>query len=490
MIGETLAGRYHIIRHLARGGFGTTFVAVDRQRPGNPECLVKQFQPTETDPQTLQAARRLFDREAETLESLGNHDQIPRLLAHFEESQQFFLVQELIVGQDLTAEVNAYRRWPEEEAIDLLAKVLEVLVFVHQQGVIHRDIKPDNLIRRAADGKIVLIDFGAVKQIRTVHLLRLQSATIIGTTGYMPAEQNNGNPQFASDVYAVGMLGIQALTGIFPHELPTDPNTNEVAWRGRARVSDRTAQVLDKMICYDYRQRYRSASEALAAVRELQSAIASTILSPQPPPGSSWIKSQIITIIALFVGIIFGIATAMKVPEVRKWLGWDGPPPIAPPPPGPEEERWKTYQHDDYRFRMQYPQDWVREDVEDPFTATVVIFVNYGHGDGVHPRAIVQVEKLKKAMSLAEYSQSSVAEIKQFLKQAEISAPMKTTLGNRPAYKLVYRGMDGDKSLQKMEVGMVKNDWVYVITYEAASGDYSQFEQTAQEIIDSFELLY
>ena len=93
-------------------------------------------------------------------------------------------------------------------------------------------------------------------------------------------------------------------------------------------------------------------------------------------------------------------------------------------------------------------------------------------------------------MSLAEYSQSSVAEIEQFLKQAEISAPMKTTLGNRPAYKLLYRGIYGDKSLQKMEVGMVKNDWVYVITYEAASDDYSQFEQTAQEIIDSFELLY
>jgi len=486
MIGQTLAGRYHIIRYLARGGFGTTFVAVDRLRPGNPECLVKQFQPTETDPQTLQAARRLFDREAETLERLGNHDQIPRLLAHFEESQQFFLVQELIVGQDLTAEVNAYKRWREEEAIDLLEEVLEVLVFVHQQGVIHRDIKPDNLIRRAADGKIVLIDFGAVKQIRTVHVLRLQGATIIGTTGYMPAEQNNGHPQFASDVYAVGMLAIQALTGIFPHELPTDAQTGEAIWRSRARVGDRTAQVLDKMISYDYRQRYRSATEALAAVRELKSAIASTTISPQPAPRSSWTKSQIIATIALFVGIVSGIATVIKVPE---WLGGDGPPPIAPHTPDPEEERWKTYQHDNYRFRMQYPQDWAREDVEDPFTATVVIFVNYDRGDGVYPRAIVQVEELKKAMSLAEYSQSSVAEIKQFLKQAEISGPMKTTLGNRPAYKLVYRGMDGDKSLQKMEVGMVKNDWVYVITYEAASSDYSQFEQTAQEIIDSFELL-
>ncbi len=94
---------------------------------------------------------------------------MPRLLAHFEEDRQFFLVQELIVGQDLSAEVNADRRWREEEAIDLLEEVLEVLVFVHQQGVIHWDIKPDNLIRRAADGKIILIDFGAVKQIRTVQ---------------------------------------------------------------------------------------------------------------------------------------------------------------------------------------------------------------------------------------------------------------------------------------------------------------------------------
>ncbi len=135
----------------------------------------------------------------------------------------------------------------------------------------------------------------------------------------MPAEQNNGHPQFASDVYAVGMLAIQALTGLFPHELPTDAQTGEAIWRDRVRVGDRLAQVLDKMIRYDYRQRYRSATDALAAVQELKSAIASTIISPLPAPRSSWTKSQIIAMIALFVGIVSGIATVIKVPEVREW---------------------------------------------------------------------------------------------------------------------------------------------------------------------------
>ena len=83
---QILSGRYQIVEQLGRGRFGITYIAQDLQRPGNPRCVVKLFEPTSKDPYTLDADKNLFDREAQTLERLGNHDQIPRLLAHFEDS--------------------------------------------------------------------------------------------------------------------------------------------------------------------------------------------------------------------------------------------------------------------------------------------------------------------------------------------------------------------------------------------------------------------
>ncbi|PMB41634.1 serine/threonine protein kinase, partial [Fischerella thermalis CCMEE 5319] len=97
MLGHKLRGRYQIVQQLGLGGgFGATYIACDTDRPGNPKCLVKQLKPRTNDPNTLQIAQRFFKQEAEIQEELGNHDQIPRLLAYFEENQEFYLVQEFI----------------------------------------------------------------------------------------------------------------------------------------------------------------------------------------------------------------------------------------------------------------------------------------------------------------------------------------------------------------------------------------------------------
>jgi serine/threonine-protein kinase len=115
MTETTLAGRYQVVRHLGGGGFGQTFLAQDTHLPGNPLCVVKQLKPKPSDPATLQVAKRLFDREAETLYRLGHHDRIPRLLAHFEQESQFYLVEEFIEGQPLDQEFALapafYRSW-------------------------------------------------------------------------------------------------------------------------------------------------------------------------------------------------------------------------------------------------------------------------------------------------------------------------------------------------------------------------------------------
>lgn len=270
MQGKILGGRYQIISHLGRGGFGTTFVAEDRHLPGNPQCVVKQLKPKKNtdDPLALQAARRLFDREAEVLYQLGNHERIPRLFAHFEEDGDFYLVQELIDGNELRKELQLGQQLSEAQVIVLYGEILEILEFVHQQDVIHRDIKPSNLIRRRQDGKIVLIDFGAVKQIGTqvIDSQGQTSLTIaIGSPGYMPNEQLAGKPRFCSDIYAVGILGIQALTGLNPRQFPEDLKTSEIIWRDQVRVSSDLADILDKMVRYDFRERYQSAAEVLEA---------------------------------------------------------------------------------------------------------------------------------------------------------------------------------------------------------------------------------
>ncbi|HLO50225.1 MAG TPA: protein kinase [Kamptonema sp.] len=273
MVSQLLDGRYQIIEVIETGEFGQTYLAKDTRRPGEPQCFVKHLRPASNDPKLIDTARRLFEKEAEVLEKLGQHDQIPQLFAYFEKNQEFFLVEAFIPGYSLASEILPGKPLSEDRVINLLKEVLEILVFVHGHGVIHRDIKPGNLIRRQADGKLVLLDFGAVKEI---HLDRGQKPPTvrIGTLEYMPVEQFQYNPQLNSDLYAVGMIGIQALTGLPAYELPklrdhNNPSIGEIFWRHLAVVSQELADVLDNMVRYDYRQRYQSAAEALADLKKV-----------------------------------------------------------------------------------------------------------------------------------------------------------------------------------------------------------------------------
>ncbi|QZZ19653.1 tetratricopeptide repeat protein [Leptothermofonsia sichuanensis E412] len=285
MLGKILGGRYQITCHLGGGGFGQTYLAEDLHLPGKPQCVVKQLKPRMSNLEALQTARRLFDTEAQVLYALGNHDQIPRLFAHFEDNRDFYLVQEFVEGEVLSQEIKSRKQFPEAEVIDLLQDILMVLEFVHQQQVVHRDIKPSNLIRRKSDRRIILIDFGAVKQIGIESYESPEQASItiaVGSSGYMPNEQLAGKPRFSSDVYAVGMLAIQCLTGVYPKKLKEDPKTSEIIWRDQVQVSPEFANILDTMVRYDFRQRYPSAKEALEALRSLTQTTPTTLLLSEP----------------------------------------------------------------------------------------------------------------------------------------------------------------------------------------------------------------
>jgi CHASE2 domain-containing sensor protein/serine/threonine protein kinase len=276
MLDTLFAGRYKIIKKLGSGGFGETLIAEDTQRPGNPQCVVKVLRPASNNPKMWELARRLFIKEAEILEKLGQHDQIPQLLAHFEEGEEFCLVQELVVGRPLTHELPILVPLSESKVIDILQELLVVLKFIHSNGVIHRDIKPDNIIRRQSDGKLVLIDFGAVKELNTQLTegeQRTELTVGIGTKGYMPNEQAAGNPKYNSDIYALGMIAIQALTVTHPAHLPSSPVTGEVMWEDKATVSPKLAAIIKKMVRYNFRARYQSATEVLEALKPLSAAL-------------------------------------------------------------------------------------------------------------------------------------------------------------------------------------------------------------------------
>jgi len=271
--GKVLNGRYKIVKVLGSGGFSETYIAEDMKRSGSAPCVVKQLRIASDNPDTLRLARRLFVTEAETLERLGQHDQIPSFLASFEEDQEFYLVQEFVAGNPLSNELTSRVPLPESKVIVILYDLLRVLEFVHSQGVIHRDLKPSNVIRRKSDGRLVLIDFGVAKKITTqlADVERNTKFTVaVGTPGYMPNEQSAGRPHFNSDIYALGMIAIEALSGQPPHLLNHDGITGEVIWRNQApQVSSELADILAKMVRYDFTQRYASVYKVRETLEQL-----------------------------------------------------------------------------------------------------------------------------------------------------------------------------------------------------------------------------
>ncbi|TWH40951.1 serine/threonine protein kinase [Dulcicalothrix desertica PCC 7102] len=275
MLGKVLYRRYQIVQSLGAGVFGQTYIAVDIDHPENPKCVVKQLKVTNFHPSHLETLRLRFLTETETLKQLGHHNQIPELIACFEENERFYLVQEFIEGHALTAELptknNFSYFWNENEVIKLLMDVLEILHFVHSNGVIHCDVKPENLIRRVSDGKIVLIDFGSIQPVDFGTDTELPIYRIpVTSLGYIPPEQFIGQTQLSSDIYALGMIAIQALTGLTPLQLQVDPRSNEIIWRTQeTEVSDYLTMVISKMIRYSHKNRFQTAAEVYQALQQI-----------------------------------------------------------------------------------------------------------------------------------------------------------------------------------------------------------------------------
>ena len=270
-----LNGRYQILGTLGKGGFGATFAAADVGLQGTPICVVKQLKPATDDPNVFKMAKQLFEREAQALAKLGVHPQIPTLFSYFEENQEFYLVQEYVKGNNLHQEVKKNGPFSEEGVKQFLSELLPILTYIHSEKVIHRDIKPANLIRSQADQKLVLIDFGAVKNDANSVLAASSSPQTaltnfaIGTAVFAPPEQMAMRPVYASDIYALGMTAIYLLTGMSLKDIECNNQTGEMDWQKYVSVSDSFATVLKKMTELAIRYRYKSAEEVLDALNIL-----------------------------------------------------------------------------------------------------------------------------------------------------------------------------------------------------------------------------
>ena len=270
-----LRNRYRVVKPLGSGGFGRTYQAEDIDCM-NAACVVKQFSPSseiKADPTILKKAEELFNQEAERLFQLGEHPQVPRLLAYFEQDYSLYLVQELIDGHDLRRELVEQGAFSEQKIQQLLNDLLPILKIVHEHGVIHRDIKPENIMRRRKDGKLVLIDFGVSKQVTGTSL---GQGTTVGTPGYAPIEQLRGQAFPASDLYSLGVTCISLLTNCLPRN---DGSNNlydalESRWIWRERLpkgysfNPMLAQVLDKLLQERVKDRYQSAAEVMQALTD------------------------------------------------------------------------------------------------------------------------------------------------------------------------------------------------------------------------------
>ncbi|NEO70897.1 protein kinase [Moorena sp. SIO3H5] len=270
---KLLNNRYRVLETLGSGGFGDTFLAEDIHMPSRRRCVIKQLKALAHNPKAYKLVQERFQREAAVLEALGEaHDQIPRLYAYFSEAEKFYLVQEWIRGNTFTTQVRQGKKFTEIEVRELLISLLKVLEYVHSRRIIHRDIKPDNIIIRQRDGVPVLIDFGAVKEAMSTVVTNSgtphPASIIIGTPGYMSSEQSAGHPTYSSDLYSLGLTAIFLLTGKIPQLFHTDERTGEILWREEAPpLYSNLGIVLDKAIRFHPRDRFLGVRQMLDALQ-------------------------------------------------------------------------------------------------------------------------------------------------------------------------------------------------------------------------------
>lgn len=480
MVGKTIFGKYEITQHLKDTNYCEIYVVKDLGLPNGDRRVVKGLKQSPSPPFTWQQGKDCLDAEAKILNCL-KHDRIPQLFLNSQENSQFYLVQDYIEGHDLSEELKPHQRLSENQAIGLLQEILEIVSFIHKKNIIHCDINPSNLIRCTSDSKLVLIDFGSAKQIGipgTNSANRVQASI----PDYAPAEQKAGNPQFSSDIYAVGIIAMQGLTGVAAKDIPRDPNTSKIIWPNGTKPSPKFQEIIEKMVHPNFRERYQSAEDVLAALTKLSVS--------HRTQSKSFIKAAMAgdptAVAQLVTGVAFGLlALVFGLPGFITGMQQM----FNPSAVIVNSDDFKTYANSQYKFTIKHPKDWKPQEIG--INGEVVKFVHQPSQANV----LVSVKALSGWLSLEEYTKQSMTALEnEFLDEKKQVKKYKieekngnASLAKNSAFKVIYTGKDAsNNTLKTREIWNLKDQKAYIITYEAPAAKYDELSKIVEEMVDSF----
>lgn len=268
--------RYSITRVVKAGGQGAVYEAVGDD---GKIYAVKEMLDSFADQQERDEGIARFEAEAKLLEQLS-HPRIPRVYTSFKDEGRHYLVMDFVRGEDLEEVVEREGAIPESRVLNWAGQICDVLDYLHDHGLIYRDMKPSNVMVEPHGG-IKLVDFGIAKVLQ-----QGQRGTQIGTPGYAPPEQYQGIATITSDVYALGATLHHLLTGRDPRSHP--PFSFPPAQSLNATISTRTADALAHALQMKQEDRFHSLEEfrnALGVGANVAPATA-TVVPAKPVPAA------------------------------------------------------------------------------------------------------------------------------------------------------------------------------------------------------------
>jgi eukaryotic-like serine/threonine-protein kinase len=480
MLGSKIHAHYDITKFLGLGRFGETYLAKSKELPGRPDCVVKRFCFQSRETQTpFFLIKKSFDEKAEVLYRLGQHDRIPTVLSQLADSENLYLVQEYIDGELLSQELAPGKIWNQQQVIDLLQDTLGTLEFLHHQNFIHQDINPANWMRRWSDGKFVLLGCSGAKDTASIWSQPIDGnpVELIGTKGYIPFEQEEENPQFNTDIYALGVIAIQALTGTWPIEV--HPDTYELSWRHLTSANLKLVEIVDRMVRPDYRNRYQ-------LVREVLDDLDQFVVTHRRP--SPWQNLQPHLIFGAAAGaLMLGLAIPKLFPITQEPATTNSPPLAVNPALAASPSGWPLHQQSG--LQIAYDPRWEKQETPNLLTGEQVVFLGPAGSSDLRPQLEVRTETLTDPQtSLSQYTDQAIAEIKKFLPQAKILEAGESKLGDRPAYLVTYSGQLPEGEVKNLEIWSVSAGQVYILQYRAPVKDYYQHLQSVMTAIGTFKI--
>ena len=480
---DTILRHYQIIKVLSKSNTGTTYLAKDLDAIDSAFYLVKQLDYEHCQAVAPPLIGKNFEIQAQIAHQVGKCSQVPSLVARFTENGNKYLVREYIDGGLLSQELTPGKIWSQDQVVDFLFDLTEILCFIEKFKYIHQTINPQHIIRRHEDGKFNLIGFSSVRDLRNTWHLPNYATHNRNDSSYTPYEQSQNVSHLNSDIYAVGAIAIQALTGKFP--LEKDNYSHELKWQDEVTIDRRLVEIVNKMVRPDYRNRYLSAAEVLAALK-------SFVLTQETPIRKSH-QFQPYLLLGTAIGALllgFGGGKLFYASDRHAQLLMPSSTIGTQTILANNEQSWNKYVDKAAKISMKYPSTWHQEDVRNIVTGEQALLISpQSAGAKYRPNVSIRIESLTNPQTtLASYTQSTIAEIKKYDRGAKTIESSSVIFAKRPAHLVIYNGTDENSlPIKNLEVWTIDRGKAYILTYKAEPEQYDRFLETTMAMINSFE---